>query len=120
MSGVSPSKILLDKRYIGFQNYKRCDLAFNEGYEIKFSEELGVPYETLEEFQFQRIILARHQIIHALPLIGILNEDRLTKEEQVFFKYAKQYAKHSIDVLDGFIILNTQQLGRDPTIGCYK
>ena len=98
-SGISPSKILVDRKNINFQNYERCKLAFNKCYGIKFPEDLGVPNETLEELR--RIIHARHQIIHVSPLIGVLNEDRLATEKPIFFN--KEYTKHAIDVLDGFI-----------------
>ena len=104
-SRMSPLKALVDnkRRYINFQNYDQCAKAFNKCYEIKFYEDLDVPTETLGELRL--IIDKRHDIIHKSPLI----------DEGPFFRN-KEYAKHAIDILDGFIQkLHNAKLKRNPT-----
>ena len=97
--GISPLKNLIDDKKINFQNYEKCKDAFSKGYGIRFSEDIGIPNETLEELP--HIIDARHQIIHVSALNRVLNEDMLATEGPIISN--KKYAKHAIDVFDGFI-----------------
>ena len=80
-ANVSPVAILKQKK-IDFGNWDQCKSAYNKGYGLKFGD-LKVANTVLEELQ--RLIHYRHRIVHVSPLLGMLNNDRISQGEEPVF-----------------------------------
>lgn len=79
--GVSFAEFLVEKR-IDFGNWNRCKTAYNKGYSIRFGIDLGVDNRVLENIQ--KYINYRHRIVHASPMLTVLNEDDDSPKGPVF------------------------------------
>ncbi|MDH5745199.1 MAG: hypothetical protein OEZ52_16780 [Candidatus Aminicenantes bacterium] len=71
--GVSFAELLVEKRRIDFGNWDHCKNSYNKGYGIRFGIDLGVDNRVLENIQ--KYINYRHRIVHASPMLTVLNED---------------------------------------------
>lgn len=88
---ISTLQYIIERDNINFQSFKKCKEAYKQGYNIKFGE-LGLSGEDLNNLQ--QFIGYRHKIIHVSASLGILNQDKLPKEEPVFpSKETKNLAK---------------------------
>jgi hypothetical protein len=95
---VSPVMILKQKK-IDFGNWDHCKSAYNKGYGVKFGE-LKVANTVLEELQ--HLIRYRHRIVHVSPLLGMLNDDRISQGESPVFAN-RQYGNQAISVTSEFV-----------------
>lgn len=95
---VSPVAILRQKK-IDFGNWDQCKSAYNKGYGVKFGD-LKVANAVLEELQ--RLIRCRHRIVHVSPLLGMLNEDRISQSESPVFAN-RGYGSKAMSVTSEFV-----------------
>jgi hypothetical protein len=95
---VSPVAILKQKK-IDFGNWDQCKTAYNKGYAVKFGG-LKVANALLEELQ--RLIRYRHRIVHVSPLLGMLNEDRISEGESPVFAN-RQYGDKAVSTTSEFV-----------------
>lgn len=95
---ISELQYILNRDTINFQSFKKCKLAYNKGYDIKFGE-LNLPPKALE--CLQKYIQYRHKIIHVSPNLGILNQEAMQTEEPVFS--SKETAKKAKETFVEFI-----------------
>lgn len=95
---ISILQYILNRDTINFQSFKKCKLAYNKGYEIKFGE-ISLSTEALENLQ--KYIQYRHKIIHVSANLGVLNQDAMHLEEPVF--PSKETAKKAKYVFEEFI-----------------
>lgn len=80
--GHSLAHELVERRRIDFGNYNNCKDAYSKGYGISFTEDLGVPIQTIQKIV--AFIQYRHRIVHVSPLQGVLNYYELPAKEPVF------------------------------------
>jgi hypothetical protein len=83
---------------INFQNFQECKRAYNKAYGIKFGE-IGLDSGSLDSLQ--RFIRYRHRIVHVSPLIGMLNQSDVPKEEPVFSK--RELSQEAVTVFTRFV-----------------
>lgn len=95
---ISELQYILKRDIINFQSFKKCKLAYNKGYDIKFGE-ISLSPEALENLQ--KYIKYRHKIIHVSANLGILNQETMHLEEPVF--PSKETAKKAKDTFVEFI-----------------
>lgn len=95
---VSVLRYVVDRNVINFQIFKKCKLAYNKGYGIRFGE-LGLSGNKIEDLQ--SYIKYRHKIIHVSPSLGMLNQERVPPEEPVFPK--KETAEKARGCFEEFI-----------------
>ena len=81
--GKTILQLIVEKNVINFQNFKKCKLAFNKAYGLKFGE-IGLEQST--PAKIKKFILYRHRIIHISALQGMLNQAEVPPEEPVFPK----------------------------------
>jgi hypothetical protein len=98
---ISTLQYIIKRDNINFQSFKKCKEAYKQGYNIKFGE-LGLSGEHLNNLQ--QFIGYRHKIIHISASLGILNQDRLAKEQPIFpsketRNLAKEHFKEFIEKL---------------------
>lgn len=79
--GYSIAQELVDKRKIDFGNYQNCKDAYSEGYEIRFSYDLGLEAKSIQTIC--RFIEYRHGLIHVTPLQDWLNYYEPEKEHVI-------------------------------------
>lgn len=94
--GRSVLSVLAER--INFQNFQDCKRGYNKAYGVKFGE-IGLDSNSLD--LLQRFIRYRHRIVHVSPLIGMLNQPDVPKEEPVFPK--KDLAQQAIALFNSFI-----------------
>lgn len=95
---VSVLRRFVDSNFINFQNYENCKRAFNKAYGIRFGE-IGLDGDTLASLQ--RYIEYRHRVVHVSPLLGLLNQRDVPREEPVFSN--KRFAEQAASCFDRFI-----------------
>lgn len=100
-SHKSPMKCIVDHGTINFQNFRRCKIAYNKAYGVKFGH-MNVPTNTLKDLQ--AYIGYRHKIVHVSPLLTVLNQDKIPPEQPIFpnmalANAAKQSFQHFIGQL---------------------
>ena len=95
---ISELQYILDRDIINFQSFKKCKLAYNKSYGIKFGE-INLSTEALENLQ--KYIQYRHKIIHVSANLGVLNQETMHLEEPVF--PSKETAKKAKDAFVEFI-----------------
>jgi hypothetical protein len=91
-------QLIVERDFINFQNYQKCKLAYNKAYQLKFGD-LGLQSTIIEKIK--KIITYRHRIIHVSPLIGMLNQANVPREEPVFPK--KELAAEAIREFEEFV-----------------
>jgi hypothetical protein len=96
--GKTVLTLVVEQGRINFQNYLDCKRAYNKAYGIKFGE-IGLDSDLLD--RVQKLIKYRHRIIHVSPLIGMLNQPEVPKEEPVFPK--RELAKEAANMFGRFI-----------------
>jgi hypothetical protein len=93
----SRHRVLADR--INFQSYEDSKRAFSRGYGIRFGELASISSQDLEDLQ--KIIRYRHRIIHVSPLLGLLNQPEVPREQPFFAN--KSTAEPAIKTFDAFI-----------------
>jgi len=83
---------------IKFQNFKRCNKAYNKAYGVKFGE-IGVISDDLK--LLKSVIQYRHLIVHVSPLLGMLNQHEVPPEEPVFSN--REFGNDALKCFDDFI-----------------
>jgi len=95
---VSPTNIIINQKRIDFQNYSRCKTAFKKGYNISFSEDLGLKNTEIEKIQ--KVIRYRHRIVHYSIFEGLFNIDE-HNAKPIFA--TKEFAIESLNLFDSFL-----------------
>lgn len=91
-------QLIVERDAINFQNYRKCKLAYNRAYGIKFGD-IGLQSSTVEKIK--KFISYRHRIIHVSALLGMLNQLKVPPDEPVFPK--KELADEAIKEFDNFV-----------------
>lgn len=78
---LTPLQLILERDVINFQNFRKCKLAYNKAYNIKFGE-IGIESNHLD--YLKKLFKYRHRIIHVSPILGMLNGPEVPLEEPVF------------------------------------
>jgi len=82
LKGHSIAHEIIEKRKIDFGNYPDCKDAFSKAYGLKFPDDLGVDGGVINTVI--KFIEYRHRIIHASPMLGMLNIEEVPPKEPVF------------------------------------
>jgi hypothetical protein len=79
--GISVLEAVVNTGRINFQKYEHLKRAYKAAYGVKVGE-LAIGARTPE--LLQGFIRHRHRVVHVSPLLGMLNEEAVPREEPVF------------------------------------
>ena len=91
-------KEIITRKYINFQNFHDCRIAYKKAFGVMF-DNIGLQQSEIE--QLKKIFDYRISIIHVSATSGILNHSEVPPEEPVFSNI--ELARASLDLMSKFI-----------------
>jgi hypothetical protein len=108
--GRTPTEVFVREGKINFLNYKKCKLAYNKAFGIKFGE-ISLKGATFADMQ--RYLGYRHRVVHISPLLGCLNLEKTPAEQPVL--PGRELAQSAVDCFSEFVgALHKATLGLRP------
>lgn len=107
---ISTLKYIVMKRKINFQNFDDIKKAYGRAYNVTL---VSANIDSRLIIPIKQFLKYRHKIIHVSPMLGVLNQEKLSNEEPVFPNVALK--SDALKIFNEFIILfheSTLKLGQ--------